>query len=203
MPVTTVAPGETPAREEFWNLPNTLTLLRIAVVPVMLFMPYMMGRSGSYLLAWLFIAAAVTDIIDGWLARRGQLVTKIGKLLDPLADKLLVATSLIMLIAVGRLEEWMAPMVVVIIGRELAVTGLRGIASADGTIIAADGLGKVKTLSQNCAIAALLFHFPTFGLPAHEIGVSLLLIATLLTLWSGYMYFAAYFGWHGRNASGA
>jgi phosphatidylglycerophosphate synthase len=91
--------------------------------------------------------------------------------------------------------------VVVIIGRELAVTGLRGIASAGGQVVAATWPGKVKTLTQNVAIGALLFPDPTLGLPAHRIGLTLLAVATLLTLWSGYVYFADYFG--GRSDSGA
>jgi CDP-diacylglycerol--glycerol-3-phosphate 3-phosphatidyltransferase len=180
-------------REQYWNLPNALTMLRMAVVPVMLAMPLMLDERGSTILAWLYIVAAITDIVDGWLARRGQMVTEVGKLLDPLADKMLVATSLIMLLAVGRLEPWTAWMVVVIVGRELAVTGLRGIASAGGNVMAATWHGKAKTLCQNFAIMALLFHYPTFGLPGHEVGLVLLFIATLLTLWSGYVYFAAFF----------
>jgi CDP-diacylglycerol--glycerol-3-phosphate 3-phosphatidyltransferase len=84
-------------------------------------------------------------------------------------------------------------MVVVIVGRELAVTGLRGLASSQGRVMAASGYGKLKTLTQNFAIGALLFHYPTLGLPAHEIGLSLLAVATVLTLGSGYAYFAAYF----------
>ena len=84
-------------------------------------------------------------------------------------------------------------MVVVIVGRELAVTGLRSIASAGGRVMAATWQGKVKTLCQNVAISALLFHYPTIGLPAHEVGLSLLAVATLLTLWSGYSYFAVFF----------
>lgn len=181
------------AREQVWNLPNALTMLRMAVVPAMLAMPWMLSDAASTMLAWLYILAAVTDVVDGWLARRGQQVTQVGKLLDPLADKMLVATSLIMLVSVGRIESWAAWMVVVIVGRELAVTGLRGIASAGGRIMAASWQGKAKTLTQNVAISALLFHYPTLGLPAHEIGLSLLAIATLLTLWSGYGYFAAFF----------
>ena len=86
-------------------------------------------------------------------------------------------------------------MVVVIVGRELAVTGLRGIASSQGVVVAATWPGKVKTLAQNVAAVALLFHFPVYGLPAHEIGLTLLAVATALTLWSGYEYFAEYFGW--------
>ncbi len=181
------------AEEHFWNLPNTITVLRAAVVPVLLLLPLVPGRLGSQLLAWLFIVAAVSDLVDGWLARRGQQVTSIGKLLDPLADKLLVTAALIVLLSVGRIPPWAGWMVVVIIGRELAVTGLRGIASAGGRVMAASPLGKAKTLAQNVAIGALLFPDPTLGLPAHAVGLTLLGLATALTLWSGYLYFAEYF----------
>ena len=189
-----------PAHEEFWNLPNTITMFRIGVVPILLFLPLTLSEPASAAIAWFFIVAAVTDIIDGWLARRGQQVTHIGKLLDPLADKLLVSTALIMLVAVQRIDVWAWWMVVVIIGRELAVTGLRSIASAGGHVMAANWPGKLKTLCQNIAIGALLFHYPTFGLPAHEIGMGMLFIATVLTLWSGYKYFEGYFGVRGIRA---
>jgi CDP-diacylglycerol--glycerol-3-phosphate 3-phosphatidyltransferase len=180
-------------REQFWNLPNTITVLRTAVLPVLLVLPFFEGEFGSAVIAWAFIVAAVTDILDGWLARRGQQVTHVGKLLDPLADKLLVSTALIVLLAIGRIPEWATWMVVVIVGRELAVTGLRSIASVGGTVMAASWLGKTKAVAQNIAIGALLFHFPTFGLPAHEIGMVMLTVATMLTLVSGYLYFAEYF----------
>jgi CDP-diacylglycerol--glycerol-3-phosphate 3-phosphatidyltransferase len=182
--------------ERFWNAPNTITLIRIGVVPLLLLLPFFSGKTGSQVAAWLFICAALSDVVDGWLARRGQQVTKIGKLLDPLADKLLVSTALIVLLSMGRVPLWASWMVVVIVGRELAVTGLRGFASADGRIMAAQWPGKAKALVQNFAIGALLFHYPTLGLPAHEIGLALLTLATALTLWSGYVYFADYFGWH-------
>jgi len=188
-------PGSAPgsgSREVFWNLPNTITMLRIAAVPILLFIPYALSKTGSQVMAWCYIAAALSDLVDGWLARRGSQVTVIGKLLDPLADKLLVSTALIMLLACGRLELWAAPMVVVIVGRELAVTGLRGMASSQGLIVAARGPGKIKTLVQNVAIGALLFHHQTLGLPAHAIGVVLLVVATVLTLWSGYALLADY-----------
>jgi len=194
---------DAPVQEHFWNLPNTITMLRIAVVPVLLFLPFAQSKSGSQVMAWLFIVAAVSDLVDGWLARRGSQVTRIGKLLDPLADKMLVATALIMLVAVGRLGilgSWMA---VVIVGRELAVTGLRGIASAGGQIVAAGWQGKVKAVAQNIAIGALLFHYPTIGLPAHQVGMVFLTIATALTLWSGYTYFASYFGGGAAEEPGA
>ncbi len=121
---------------------------------------------------------------------------RIGKLLDPLADKLIVSTALIMLLAIGWIPvRWGSWMVVVIVGRELAVTGLRGIASSHGQVVAATGPGKLKTIAQTVATAALLFHYETLGLPAQDIGMTLLAIATVLTLWSGYLYFSDYFGW--------
>ena len=159
-----IAPPAPIGAERFWNLPNTITVLRIGVVPVLLLLPLVPDEAGSQVIAWIFIVAAVTDLVDGWLARRGQQVTHIGKLLDPLADKLLVSTALIVLLAMGRIPTWAAWMVVVIVGRELAVTGLRGIASAGGHVMAASWLGKVKTLAQNVAIGALLFHYETLGL---------------------------------------
>jgi len=190
-----VSPG---VHERFWNLPNTITVVRTAAVPILLLLPYFPGRGGSRVIAWCFIVAALSDLVDGWLARRGQMVTHIGKLLDPLADKLVVTSALVVMLAMGRIPLWATWMVVVIIGRELAVTGLRGIASIDGQVMAAAPAGKVKAFVQNFAIGALLFHYPTLGLPAHEIGMTLLGLATALTLVSGYVYFDRYF--RGRNA---
>ena len=185
------APAGDPGR--FWNLPNSITVLRAAAVPVLLFYPLFSGEFGSTVMAWIFIVAAVSDLVDGWLARRGKQVTHIGVLLDPLADKLLVATALIVLLAMERIPEWATWMVVVIVGRELAVTGLRGIASAGGQIVAASGLGKLKTVAQNIAVGALLFHYETLGLDANRVGLVFLFIATALTIASGYRYFADYF----------
>jgi CDP-diacylglycerol--glycerol-3-phosphate 3-phosphatidyltransferase len=203
-----------PVRERFWNLPNTITVLRTGMVPVLLLLPIVgHGRSASHLVAWAFIVAATTDLLDGWLARRGQQVTHIGKLLDPLADKLLVATALIVLLVSPypapagappleghRIPAWGAWMVVVIIGRELAVTGLRSIASAGGHVMAATWLGKAKTLCQNVSIGALLFPRETLGI-AFQLGMTLLVLATALTLASGYLYFRDYF--RGLEAAGA
>jgi CDP-diacylglycerol--glycerol-3-phosphate 3-phosphatidyltransferase len=196
------APIRNPIREPFWNLPNTITVVRMAALPVIMLLPLVQGPEGSRVVAWCFIVAATTDVVDGWLARRGQQVTRTGKLLDPLVDKLLVATSLIVLLAVQRIPIWGLPLVVVIIGRELAVTGLRGIASADGQVMAARVSGKLKTLVQNVAIGALLFPDPTLGLPAHAIGLTLLAAATALTLWSGWEYFAEYFRSEGGGQGG-
>jgi CDP-diacylglycerol--glycerol-3-phosphate 3-phosphatidyltransferase len=189
------------SHEIFWNLPNTITVVRVGVVPILLVLPWWHDPVGSQVIGWSFVVAALTDILDGWLARRGQQVTRIGKLLDPLADKLIVSTALVMLITVGRIPLWASWMVVVIIGRELAVTGLRGIASSHGHVMAATSYGKIKALAQNFAIAALLLHFPILGLPTHRIGLTLLGLATALTLGSGYAYFADYFRGGGNRTS--
>ncbi len=173
-------------------------MMRTGAVPVMLLLPWVGGdidhHRGSEIIAWIFTVAALSDLVDGWLARREGIVTNIGKLLDPLADKLLVSTGLIVLVAMGRIPDWGLWMVVVIVGRELAVTGLRGIASANGHVMAASGLGKLKTVSQNFAVGALIFYFPTYYLPMASIGLFCLALSTLLTLLSGYTYFASYFG---------
>ena len=199
-PAEAVPPALT--AERLWNLPNTITILRTAAVPVLLVLPWVQdSRLGSQVLAWLFIVAALTDLVDGWLARRGQMVTRFGKLLDPLADKLLVATALVVLLEADRIPSWGAPMVIVIIGRELAVSALRGLSTTEGRIMAAVWAGKLKALLQNIAIAALLFPTPQWGLPAHSIGLAFLVAATALTLWSGYGYFANFFAQHGSNGS--
>jgi len=194
-PPPAAAPAErhTAPAGKFWNLPNSITVLRAAVIPVLLMHPLFPGEFGSSVMAWIFIVAAISDLVDGWLARRGKQVTHIGVLLDPLADKLVVSTALIVLLAMGRIPAWATWMVVTIVGRELAVTGLRGIASAGGQIVAASGLGKLKTVAQNIAVGALLFHFTTLGLDAHTVGLAFLFLATALTIASGYRYFADYF----------
>ena len=195
--------GEAPARtrpERFWNLPNTITMVRMAVIPVLVGFPLYAGWAGSHVVAWLFIIAALGDLVDGYIARRDGLVTRIGKLLDPLADKLTVSTALIVLLAMGRIPNdgplgvLGLGLVVVIVGRELAVTGLRGLAADGGVVVPATSAGKVKTFAQNVAIGFLLFPAGTLGVNNHPIGVLLLGVAATLTLWSGHAYFAAYFG---------
>jgi CDP-diacylglycerol--glycerol-3-phosphate 3-phosphatidyltransferase len=187
------------AREKFWNLPNTITVVRVGVVPNLLLLPWFSDRASSFFIGWCFTIAAFSDLLDGWLARRGQQVTRIGKLLDPLADKLIVSTALIVLLSTGRIPPWATWMVVVIVGRELAVTGLRGLASSQGQVMAASGYGKVKTFTQNVAIGAMIFHYQSLIFSFHSIGLALLGLATMLTLWSGYTYFAEYFRAEGRG----
>ncbi len=186
-------------REKFWNLPNTITVVRVGVVPILLLLPWFSDRSGSLFIGWCFTIVGFSDLLDGWLARRGQQVTRIGKLLDPLVDKLIVSTALIVLVATMRIPSWATWMAVVIVGRELAVTGLRGLASSQGQVMAASGYGKIKTFTQNVAIGAMIFYYPSLIFSFHAIGLALLGLATALTLWSGYAYFADYFRSEGQG----
>ena len=179
--------------ENFWTLPNGITLVRILLTPLLFALPWYHGRWWSALIGLAFLVVSLTDILDGYVARSYGQETRIGKLLDPLADKLLVMTALFMLVSVGRIPPWALPLVVIILGREFAVTGLRGIASAQGIVIGASSLGKWKAGFQIAALTALLIHWPLLGLPAHEIGLVLLVIATALASISGYAYMRAYF----------
>ncbi|WP_422657228.1 CDP-diacylglycerol--glycerol-3-phosphate 3-phosphatidyltransferase [Paenibacillus sp. EC2-1] len=182
------------------NLPNRITLARICLIPVMMifllvdfnFYPEPIVWNGfklpynQLIAALIFIVAASTDGIDGYLARKNNMVTNLGKLLDPLADKLLVAAVLISLVEMGKVESWI---VVVIISREFAVTGLRQIALLDGAVVAAGNSGKLKTVIQIVAIVALLinnFPFVFFGVPFDQIAIW---AAALITIYSGAEYF--------------
>ncbi|MDR1194779.1 MAG: CDP-diacylglycerol--glycerol-3-phosphate 3-phosphatidyltransferase [Peptococcaceae bacterium] len=173
------------------NLANKLTMLRIALIPPFMF--FVLTNQMLYhdfAAVLIFVLAASTDGLDGYIARKRRQVTNLGKLLDPLADKLLVAAGLIALVEVGRVPAWVAT---VIIGREFLVTGLRGIAAAEGVVIAASVLGKIKTCSQIAALAALLLDDYLrlwLGLP---LGVWVLYIALAFTVYSGYDYISKTF----------
>jgi len=171
------------------NLANALTISRIVSVPVIVILLFFDSLIPSIIAAALFIAATITDYLDGYFARKYQMESDLGKLLDPLADKLLIASVLIMLIPLGRVPAWIA---VIIIGRELAVTGLRSIASEKHIIIAANWLGKYKTAFQCTALIPLLIHYPVFGLQFQLAGEFFLWIALFFTLWSGVDYIYSY-----------
>jgi CDP-diacylglycerol--glycerol-3-phosphate 3-phosphatidyltransferase len=174
----------------FWNLSNKLTLFRIGAIPVVaLLLLLFPGRWTSFAAAVIFLLAAISDGLDGYIARRRNTVSNTGKLLDPLADKLLVCTALIVLIPLGRVSAWI---VAVIIGREMAVTTLRGVAGAEGVVISASRLGKFKNLAQLSATNILILHYPYFSLNIHLLGTILIWIALVLTIWSGVDYFARY-----------
>lgn len=180
------------------NLPNKITILRILMIPFfILIMTIDFGWGEARVFgtempvehvvgAVLFIIASTTDWIDGYIARKYNLVTNFGKFLDPLADKLLVSSALIVLVELGLAAGWI---VIAIICREFAVTGLRLILAETGEVVAANMLGKIKTWTQIVAIAVLLLHnapFESFGIP---FGTFMLWVALFFTLWSGWDYF--------------
>ena len=180
------------------NIPNKITVSRICLIP--LFMIIIMFDFGwgnmtffgaempvhHFVGAMIFIVASVTDWVDGYYARKYNLVTNFGKFLDPLADKLLVSAALILLVELQLAPAWI---VIIIISREFAVTGLRLILAGEGEVVAANQLGKIKTWAQIVAISALLLHntiFTMMGIPFDKIA---LYVALFFTIWSGWDYF--------------
>ena len=172
---------------EIWNLPNRLTLLRIFLVPFLVAVLLTKFTGSEYVGLAIFLLAAITDFFDGYFARRMKKVTRLGTLLDPIADKLLMSAAFISLVELGLAKAWM---IAIIIGREFAVSGLRSIAAQQGVTIAASPLGKGKMISQVVAIAVLIL--------GHELGefrfvgeVALWLVM-LLALASGIDYFVRF-----------
>jgi len=160
------------------NLANKITFTRIFLVPVFMLILLAKIPYGDYWAALVFAVAALTDGLDGYIARKSKQITNLGRFMDPLADKLLVTAALISLVEMGRLSSWMA---IIIVSREFAVTGLRIIAASKGVVIAASNLGKYKTVSQIVAIIAALSSFPYFPV--------FIWIAVILTIISGVDYF--------------
>ncbi|MBE2250281.1 MAG: CDP-diacylglycerol--glycerol-3-phosphate 3-phosphatidyltransferase [Myxococcus sp.] len=183
--------------KEFWNLPNMLTMGRIAIIPLFVWFTYDADPLYSYLAAALFTLAAVTDVIDGFLARRWNMITVVGKLLDPLADKLIVLAALVMMVRLGRIHAWI---VIVLLSREFIVTGLRQIAASEGMVIAAGQEGKWKTSLQLVGIVALCIHYthPMFFLVGwHDVNFNLVgkfmvYLSTAFSVWSAGVYFQAF-----------
>ncbi|MFZ5633263.1 MAG: CDP-diacylglycerol--glycerol-3-phosphate 3-phosphatidyltransferase [Bacillota bacterium] len=163
------------------NLPNRLTMVRIFLIPLFVAVVTLKIPYGDYIAAGVFILAASTDGLDGYIARKRKMVTNLGKLMDPLADKLLVSAALIVLTELQRLPGWVT---LIIVGREFAVTGLRALAVADGIVIAAGWLGKIKTVTQIVAIVALFI----YNLPP-LLSYTAVTAAVFFTLWSGWDYF--------------
>ncbi len=165
------------------NLPNALSLVRIFLVPVLVVFLIVVPRPYNLTAAAVFLAAVMTDWLDGRIARSMRQVTTLGKLLDPVADKLLISASLISLVQVGRVPAWM---VVLIVGRDLAITGLRGIAASQNVIIQATELGKATMIAEVIAVALLILDYPAISVP---LGQAALAVAILLSLASGVTYF--------------
>jgi CDP-diacylglycerol--glycerol-3-phosphate 3-phosphatidyltransferase len=179
-----------PEKREVFNLPNTISMLRIGVIPVLFFLLLSPGKVMSLVIAILFIAAALTDLLDGYIARKYQIVTTMGKFLDPIADKLIVNTAMIMMIPISRIPAWIVAVIVI---RDFAVDGIRNIASSNGIVIQASPLGKRKTLCQIFAVSALMIHYPFIGADAHVVGMVILYIALILTVVSGTEYFVKFY----------
>jgi len=169
------------------NLANKITVARIFLVPIfMLVLLTRIPKYGDFLAALVFVIAASTDGLDGYIARSRKMVTNLGKFMDPLADKLLISAALISMVELDMIRAWVA---MVIISREFAVTGLRAIAASEGVVIAASKLGKYKTVSQIVAIVVLLLHDFPFGPWQLIMGQYLLWLAVALTIASGVDYF--------------
>ncbi len=180
------------------NIPNKITVSRICLIPLFVIVMIIDFGWGDIMIlganmplehfigALIFIIASCTDWIDGYYERKYNLVTNLGKFLDPLADKLLVSAAFIVLVELGYAPAWV---IIIILSREFAVTGLRAILAGEGEIVAASQLGKIKTWTQIVAIASLLLHnifFVMFGIPFDLI---MLYVALFFTVWSGWDYF--------------
>ena len=174
------------SRDETFNLPNTITLLRISIVPFLFILLSSPGEFWSLVLAGLFVIASVTDFFDGYLARKYQQITTMGKFLDPIADKIIVNTAMILMIPIGRIPAWIVAITII---RDLIVDVIRSIASAEGIYIQASILGKQKTVAQIVAVTALMIHYSIFGVNAHAVGMVILYVALFLTVYSGVDYF--------------
>jgi CDP-diacylglycerol--glycerol-3-phosphate 3-phosphatidyltransferase len=172
------------------NVPNALTVFRILAAPFIIALLYFPTRTTCLLATIFFLVAILTDLADGFWARKYNQVTNFGKFLDPLADKILIASVMIMLVELNWIPAWIA---IIVIVRELLVTGLRAIAADKGQVIAADKYGKMKTIMQSVAMIPLIYHYPVFGIDVAQLGFLLLLVAVVLTLYSGWNYLYGFY----------
>lgn len=170
------------------HLPNLISILRIVLVPVLVVILLSPSRTAAVLAGCTFFLASWSDFFDGYLARRHGITTSLGKLLDPMADKLIVMAALVMLAAMPREPRVPAWMVVAIVGREIAVTGLRAMATSEGIVLAAEELGKYKMILQMFALQGLLLHYDFLGVDFHTAGMYFLWASLVLSLWSGVDY---------------
>jgi CDP-diacylglycerol--glycerol-3-phosphate 3-phosphatidyltransferase len=175
-------------KPRFWNLPNSITVGRIGAVPIVALLLLFESYGASVAALILFVAAMLSDILDGYLARKLNLMSRLGGFLDPLADKLMVTTALIMLIPSGRIPAWL---VLILLCRELAINSLRTIAMSEGLVLAASPLGKFKTAFQATALGFLIYHvpMPIIGADCHTVGLLLLYMALVFSLGSAADYF--------------
>lgn len=189
------------------NLPNLITLFRILLVPLLVVALLTKFEGKEYVALGLFLLAAATDVLDGWLARRQRKITRLGKLLDPAADKILMSAAFISLVELGVAPAWM---VVLIVAREFAVSALRSFAAADDVVIAAGVSGKVKTVVHTVAISVCIIHEPLRDLGAEDpawLVAAVLWASVALSAASGIDYFVRYgrlvLHGNGRRGTGA
>ncbi len=173
------------------TIPTILTLLRIALIPVFVVVFYLPWEFARPAAAIIFTVAAITDWLDGWLARRLDQTSPFGAFLDPVADKLMIAVALVLIVESAP-TPWLAIAASIIIGREIAVSALRERMAelGKGKKVAVNMMGKVKTASQMLAIILLLYQRPLYGFPTEDVGYVLLYVAAALTLWSMFIYLA-------------
>lgn len=187
-----------PPREKLYTLPNFLTLLRFIFVPVLIGIglgisgpePTFANRLLSFFGGLTILLAAISDVLDGYLARKWKMVTRMGVLFDPMADKLVILVALIMLIPLHRVPAWAVSLFFL---RELAVTSLRGFAAAEGMFIEATKMGKMKATFQSIATGLIFLFYPYFSIDWYSIGMAFLWMSLALTLLSGVDYFYQFF----------
>ncbi len=188
-------------KQELLALPNLLTYFRIVLIPAVVWFLWMGDRVSGFVAVLLYGMAAITDFIDGYIARKQHLVTVVGKFLDPLADKLLVISLLLVLMIQRRVPMWL---VMIIIAREITITALRALASSEGLIIAAKPLGKYKTAFQMLALIGLMIHYEYIvnmvffiaKIDFHRTGLILLYISFFFSIASAVDYFVGFFRAH-------
>jgi CDP-diacylglycerol--glycerol-3-phosphate 3-phosphatidyltransferase len=191
-------------KQSFWNIPNMLTLMRIAMVPVVAGMLWNPPTPLECIVSCvIFSIAMITDVIDGYLARKWNLVSPVGAFLDPLADKLMVTTVLIMMIPLSWVPAWA---VALLLCREMTITGLRGIAIEQNLVLAAGGMGKIKTAFQSVAIGFLLWHnevdFPFIGhIRPSLCGIFFLYISLFFAMTSAIEYFILYYAAYKKQSA--
>ncbi|MGH7829584.1 MAG: CDP-diacylglycerol--glycerol-3-phosphate 3-phosphatidyltransferase, partial [Candidatus Binatia bacterium] len=180
-------------RGEYFNLPNYLTLGRILLIPVVIILLLKISpqKPDAYNLwmgvaaALVFIVAGVSDLVDGYYARKYKINSAFGKYFDPLADKLMILTVMVLLIPLGRIPAWM---VVLFLAREISITALRGIASSENLVLPADYWGKKKAALQTVALIGLMVYYPVYGFQFGKLGWIILILALVITMGSGINY---------------
>jgi len=171
------------------NIANKITLARIAMVPIFIILLYFDKYWMNIAAAIIYTFTALTDLVDGYLARKHNIVTDLGKILDPVADKILVTAALVLLVEMGRLE---AIVVIVLIGRDLLIGALRNVAANNGTVIAAGRGGKIKTVVQMIGVGCIIWKNELFGINIMLIGKIIVYLSVILSLHSGWVYFQNY-----------